>query len=70
MESPKKGCDLGPCVVKRWRSKNALRSFLRFKDFPLGQGLRLGRLRSKNDAFCVCISKPTKAQCGEIVEIH
>ena len=26
--------------------------FLRFKDFPRGQGLRLGPLRSKNAAFC------------------
>ena len=35
MECPKRGCDLGPCVVKRQRSKNAMRSFfLRFKDFP------------------------------------
>ena len=34
--------------------------FLRFKDFPRGQGLRLGRLRSKNAAFCVCVSKPAK----------
>ena len=35
--------------------------FLRFKDFPRCQGLRLGRLRSKNAAFCVCgISKPAK----------
>ena len=48
MESPKRGCDLGPCVVKRRRSNNALRSFLAFKDFPWCQGLRLGCLRSKN----------------------
>ena len=34
--------------------------FLRFKDFPRGQGLRLGRLRSKNAAFCVYVSKPAK----------
>ena len=34
--------------------------FLRFKDFPRGQGLRLGPLRSKNAAFCVCVLKPTK----------
>ena len=34
--------------------------FLRFKDSPRGQGLRSGRLRSKNVAFCVCVSKPTK----------
>ena len=34
--------------------------FLRFKDFPRCQGLRLGRLRSKNAAFCVCVSKPAK----------
>ena len=41
--------------------KNALRSlFLRFKDFPQGQGLRSGPLRSKNAAFCVCVLKPTK----------
>ena len=48
MENPKRGCDLGTCVLKRSRSKNALRSFfLRFKDFPRGQGLRSGPLRSK-----------------------
>ena len=34
--------------------------FLRFKDFPRCQGLRLGRLRSENAAFCVCVSKPAK----------
>ena len=33
---------------------------LRFKDFPRCQGLRLGRLHSKNAAFCVCASKPAK----------
>ena len=36
--------------------------FLRFKDFPRCQGLRLGRLRSKNAAFCVCVSKPAKSR--------
>ena len=35
-------------------------AFLRFKDFPRGQGLRSGPLRSKNAAFCICILKPTK----------
>ena len=34
--------------------------FLRFKDFPRCQGLRLGRLHSKNAALCVCVSKPVK----------
>ena len=34
--------------------------FLQFKNFPRGQGLRLGPLRSKNAAFCVCVLKPTK----------
>ena len=34
--------------------------FWRFKDFPWGQSLRLGPLRSKNAAFCVCVLKPTK----------
>ena len=29
---------------------------------PRCQGLRLGRLRSKNAAFCVCVSKPAKFQ--------
>ena len=48
------------------RSKNAsvqkthCDQFLRFKDFPRGQGLRLGPLRSKNAAFCFCVLKPTK----------
>ena len=37
-------------------------AFLRFKDFPRGQGLRSGPLRSKNAAFCVCVLKPTKLQ--------
>ena len=45
--------------------KKALRSFLRFKDFPRGQGLRSGPLRSKNDAFCVCVLKPTKTKSGK-----
>ena len=30
------------------------------KDFPRGQGLRSGPLRSKNAAFCVCVLKPTR----------
>ena len=60
MESPKRGCDLGFCVLKCYRSKNTLRSFLLFKDFPRGQSLRLGPLRSKNAAFCDCVLKPTK----------
>ena len=61
MESPKRGCNLGLCVVKRQRSKTHCdRFFLRFKDFPQCQGLHLGRLRSKNAAFCVCVSKPAK----------
>ena len=34
--------------------------FLRFQDFPRGQGLRLGPLCSKNAAFCVRVLKPTK----------
>ena len=69
MESPKKGCDLGPCVVKRKRSKSALPSFLRFKDFPRCQGLRSGclrALRSKNAAFCVCVSKPAKLKSDSL----
>ena len=60
MESPKRGCDLGPCVLKRCVQKTHCDHFLRFKDFPRGQGLRLGPLRSKNAAFCVCVLKPTK----------
>ena len=61
MESPKRGCDLGPCVVKNASvQKTHCDHFLRFKDFPRCQVLRLGRLRSKNAAFCVCVSKPAK----------
>ena len=60
MESPKRGCDLGPCVLKRWRSKKALRLFFAIQDFPRGQGLRSGPLFSKSAAFCVCVLKPTK----------
>ena len=58
MESPKRGCDLGPCVLKRkaFKKRIAIVFFLRFRDFPRGQGLRLGPLRSKNAAFCVCVS--------------
>ena len=36
--------------------------FLRFRDFPRCQGLRLGRLRSKKAVFCVCVSKPAKTR--------
>ena len=44
--------------------------FLRFKDFPRCQGLHLGRLRSKNAAFCVCVSEPAKflSTSGEFQE--
>ena len=40
--------------------RNRSDHFLRFKDFPRGQGLRLGALRSQNAAFCVCVLKPTE----------
>ena len=46
--------------------KNHCDHFLRFKDFPRSQGLRLGPLRSKNAAFCVCVLKPTKCMGWEI----
>ena len=46
MESPKRGCDLGPCVLNSSVQKPHCDHFLRFKDFPRGQGLRLGPLRS------------------------
>ena len=42
---------------------------LRFKDFPRGQGLRLGPLRSKNAAFCVCVLKPTKDKKVTLVDV-
>ena len=48
----------GPLLKKE--ASPAVRGVLRFKGFPRGQGLRLGRLRSKNAAFCVCVLKPTK----------
>ena len=68
MECPKRGCDLGTCVVKRYRSKNAFRLFLRFRGFSLGQGLRSGPLRSKGAAFCVCVLKPTKIRENDNTE--
>ena len=61
MESPKRDCNLGTCVVKRWRSKRHCHYFLQFRGFPQGQGLRSGRLRSRNAAFCVSIVQPTKS---------
>ena len=62
MESPKRGCDLGPCVLKTLAFKKRIAIvFLRVEDFPRGQGLRSGRLRSENAAFCVCVSKPAKS---------
>ena len=60
MESPKRGCDLGTCVVKRWRSKTHCDYLLRSRGFPRGQGSRSGPLRSENAAFCVCVLKPAK----------
>ena len=48
MESPKRGCDLGALRSKTLAFKKRIAIiFLRFKDFPRGQGLRLGPLRSK-----------------------
>ena len=49
MESPKRGCDLRPCVVKRGVvQKKALRScFLRFKRLPSGPGLAFRSLAFK-----------------------
>ena len=38
MENPKRGCDLGTCVVKRWRSKDSLRLFLAFWRLPVKGG--------------------------------
>ena len=43
-----------------FKKRIAIASNWRFKDFPRCQGLRLGRLHSKNAAFCVCVSKPAK----------
>ena len=60
MESPKRDCDLGTCVLNACVQKTHCDRFVRFKDFPRGQGLRSGPLRSKNAAFCVCVLKPTK----------
>ena len=69
MECPKRGCDLGPCVVKRYSVQKQIcdRLFCNFfkRLNPRCQGLRLGRLRSKNATFCVCVSKPAK-----ILEVH
>ena len=39
MESPKRGCDLGPCVLKRERSQSALRSVFAIERLPSGPGL-------------------------------
>ena len=57
MESPKRGCDLGPCVVKRLRSKKHCDRSLRFKDFPRCQGLR-----SKNAAFAFAVLSPLRSR--------
>ena len=63
MESPKRGCDLGPCVLQTLAFKKRIAiSFCDLKTSPRGQGLRLGPLRSKNAAFCVCVLKPTKTR--------
>ena len=61
MESPKRGCDVGTCVVKRpCVQKPHCDYVLQFGGSPWGQGLRSGPLRSKTAAFCVCVVKPTK----------
>ena len=61
MESPKGGCDLGTCVVKRYSVQRTHCDYsLRFRGFPRGQALRSGPLRSRNAAFCVCVLEPTK----------
>ena len=38
MKNPKRGCDLGPCILKRQRSKKAMRSF--FFDLKTSLGAR------------------------------
>ena len=49
MESPKRGCDLFFRALrsKTLAFKKGVRSFFVIEDFPRGQGLRLGPLRSK-----------------------
>ena len=47
MESTRRGCDLGPCVVKRYRSKNALRSFLAIQRLLSVPGLAFRSLAFK-----------------------
>ena len=63
MESPKRGCDLGTCVVKRWRFKK-LRIAIISCVLKASRGARacvqVDPLRSKNVAFCVCVLEPTK----------
>ena len=44
-------------------------AIVRFKDFPRCHGLRLGRLRSKHAASCVCVSKPAKISCDNFERI-
>ena len=53
MESPKRGCDLGPCVLKRCVQKTHCDHFLRFKDFPRGPARHLDALRQKLTPHCL-----------------
>ena len=53
-----------------FKKRIAMFLFLRFKDFPRGQGLRLGPLRSKNAVFCVCDLKPTKSSTMKTATWH
>ena len=62
MESPKRGCDLGTCVVKRQQSKTHCDYFLRFRGFPRGQGLRSGPLRSKMRRFAFAFLSPLSSR--------
>ena len=59
MESPKRDCDLGALRSKTlaFKKRTAI-IFCNLKNSLSARGL--GRLRSKNAAFCVCVSKPAK----------
>ena len=56
METPKRGCDLGTCVVNR-AAVQKTDYFLRFRGLPRGEGLRSGPLRpqeTRRFAFAFC----------------
>ena len=64
MESPKRGCDLGTCVLKSKKKRIAIVFFCDLKTSLGARACVQVLCVQKNAAFRVCVLKPTKFGTG------